>query len=152
MKNLIEVEVKSVVVISSQEGIPQAFAVILKEKEGSRILPIYIGGFEANAIQMAKDGEQFERPLTHNLLVNILETLGAKVERVIINDLIESTFYARIILNQGDKTYSIDARPSDSIAIALLSKAPIFISSHVLDQAGEYSAGWEEGEGQEDWD
>ncbi|MFZ8834198.1 MAG: bifunctional nuclease family protein [Candidatus Caldipriscus sp.] len=152
MKNLIDVEVKSVVVISTQEGIPQAFAVILKEKEGSRILPIYIGGFEANAIQMAKDGERFERPLTHNLLVNILETLGAKVERVVINDLIESTFYARIILNHGEKTYSIDARPSDSIAIALLSNAPIYVSSHVLDQAGEYSPGWEEGEGQGDWD
>gem|GEM_PF-6957747 len=85
---------------------------------------------------MAKDGEKFERPLTHNLLVNILETLGAKVERVVINDLIESTFYARIILNHGEKTYSIDARPSDSIAIALLSNAPIYASSHVLDQAG----------------
>jgi Uncharacterized conserved protein len=78
MKNLIEVEVKSVVVISTQEGIPQAFAVILKEKEGSRILPIYIGGFEANAIQMAKDGEKFERPLTHNLLVIYLKPLARR--------------------------------------------------------------------------
>ncbi|MEO0138407.1 MAG: bifunctional nuclease family protein [candidate division WOR-3 bacterium] len=151
MKNLIELEVKSVVMISTTEGIPQAFAVVLKEKGGSRLLPIYIGGFEANAIQMAKDGERFERPLTHNLIVSIIETLGARVERVVINDLMDNTFFARIILSKDDRTYSIDARPSDSIAIALLTNAPIYVSAHVLEEAGEYSADWDE-EGQGDWE
>lgn len=151
MKNLIELEVKSVVMISTTEGIPQAFAVVLKEKAGSRLLPIYIGGFEANAIQMAKDGEKFERPLTHDLIVSIIESLGAKVERVVINDLMDNTFYARIILSKDDRTYSIDARPSDSIAVALLAKAPIYVSAHVLEEAGEYSADWDE-EGQGNWE
>ncbi len=151
MKNLIELEVKSVVMISTQEGIPQAFAVVLKEKNGSRLLPIYIGGFEANAIQMAKEGEKFDRPLTHDLMVNIIDTLGGKVDRVIINDLMDNTFYARIIITKDDRTYSIDARPSDSIAIALLSNAPIYVSSHVMDEAGEYSADWDEGT-QQDWE
>ncbi len=151
MKNLIELEVKSVVMISTTEGIPQAFAVILKEMTGSRLLPIYIGGFEASAIQMAKEGEKFERPLTHNLIVDIVETLGAKVERVVINDLMDNTFYARIIISKDDRTYSVDARPSDSIAIALLSGAPIYASSHVMDEAAEYSSDWDEGS-QENWE
>ncbi|NPA80869.1 MAG: bifunctional nuclease family protein [Thermotogae bacterium] len=136
MKNLIEVEVKNVVLLQSEEGM--AIAVVLKEKSGSRLLPIIIGPFEAKAISMALNGETFSRPLTHDLMHEILSVLGVKVDKVIINDLVDGTYYARIILSHDGKTYSIDSRPSDAIALALRAGAPIFVSSSVMDTASEY--------------
>ncbi len=136
MKNLLEVEVKNVVFIKNEEG-ESSFLVILGEKEGRRVLPISVGLFEAQAIARAKEGIKTERPLTHELIVNLLEEIGVKLEKVIINDLINDVFYARLIIRKDDKLLSVDARPSDSIAIAVLSNVPIFVSASVMDRAGE---------------
>ncbi len=108
--------------------------VVLRSEDG-RILPIYIGLAEAIAIYSALRGEVPPRPMTHDLLVDVIKRLDAKVERVVIDDLIENTFYARLILKQNDKTIEIDARPSDSIAIAVRLACPIFVEDKVLDEA-----------------
>ena len=136
MKNLIEVYVKNVIVVKNEEG-ETSFLVLLAEKEGNRILPISIGMFEAQAIARALEGISIERPLTHDLIVNIIRELGGTLEKIIINDLIDGTFYARLIVKTEDRLHSIDARPSDSIAIAVRVGAPIFVSSKVMDEAGE---------------
>ncbi|MEO0263883.1 MAG: bifunctional nuclease family protein [candidate division WOR-3 bacterium] len=119
------------------EGTESGSVVYLKEKDGNRELPIVIGLSEAQSIMMALQGVKAPRPLTHDLLVDILNALNLRLKRVVINDLRENTYYARIILwDEEDNTlYSIDARPSDSIAIALRVKAPIFISTFVLKKA-----------------
>ncbi len=136
MKNLLEVYVKNVIVVKNEEG-ETSFLVLLAEKEGKRILPISIGMFEAQAIARALEGVDIGRPLTHDLIVNIIRELGGTLEKVIVNDLIDGTFYARLIVKTDEKLHSIDARPSDSIAIAILAGAPIFVSSKVMDEAGE---------------
>jgi hypothetical protein len=79
--------------------------------------------------------EPLARPLTHELIGNILTSLGISVDRIVVNDLKESTFYARIFLKQGDEIFEVDSRPSDAIAIAVQAGAPIFVEEHVLDQA-----------------
>ncbi|MEO0230695.1 MAG: bifunctional nuclease family protein [candidate division WOR-3 bacterium] len=119
------------------EGTESGSVVYLKEKDGNRELPIVIGLSEAQSIMMALQGVKAPRPLTHDLLVDILNALNLHLKRVVINDLRENTYYARIVLwDEEDNTlYSIDARPSDSIAIALRVKAPIFISTFVLKKA-----------------
>ncbi len=136
MKNLLEVYVKNVIVVKNEEG-ETSFLVLLAEKEGKRVLPISIGMFEAQAIARALEGVDIGRPLTHDLIVNIIKELGGTLEKVIVNDLIDGTFYARLIVKTDEKLHSIDARPSDSIAIAILARAPIFVSSKVMDEAGE---------------
>ncbi len=113
----------------------QAPVVILKETEGKRILPIWIGHAEANAIAYALDGRVPERPLTHDLIARILMGLGAKLEKIVINQLKENTFYARIILKTNSGMISIDARPSDSIALALRTNSPIYVSRDVMDES-----------------
>ncbi|MCS7245804.1 MAG: bifunctional nuclease family protein [candidate division WOR-3 bacterium] len=138
MKNLIEVEVKNVIVVKDEHN-ESSFLVILAEKEGNKVLPISVGLFEAQAIARAKEGIKTERPLTHDLIVNIFKELELKVEKIVINDLINDVFYARIIVRKDDKILSIDARPSDSIAIAILANVPIFVSSSVMERAGEES-------------
>ncbi|MDI6851002.1 MAG: bifunctional nuclease family protein [bacterium] len=119
------------------EGVEESPVIYLKEKEGDRILPIVIGINEAQSINMALSNSKTPRPLTHDLIVNLFEVFGLKLERVVINDLTENTYFARLILlDENNKTlYSIDARPSDSIAIALRSNAPIFVSEFVLKKA-----------------
>ncbi|MEO0202094.1 MAG: bifunctional nuclease family protein [candidate division WOR-3 bacterium] len=136
MKNLIEVEVENVIFIRNDEG-DNSFLVLLNEKDGKRVLPINVGLFEAQAIARAKEGIKTERPLTHDLIINIFKELDVKIEKVIINDLIKDVFYARIIVRKDDKLLSIDARPSDSIAIAILANVPIFVSSSVMERASQ---------------
>ncbi len=109
--------------------------VVLRAEDG-RILPIYIGLAEAMAIYTALRGEIPPRPMTHDLLVDVISRLNAKVEKVIIDELIDNTFYARLVLKQDDRTIEIDARPSDSIAIAVRLSCPIFVAGKVLDEAG----------------
>lgn len=109
--------------------------VVLRAEDG-RVLPIYIGLAEALAIHSALKGEIPPRPMTHDLLVDILAKLNTRVEKVIIDELIDNTFYARLILRQNDTTLEIDARPSDSIAIAVRLSCPIFVEESVLDEAG----------------
>jgi hypothetical protein len=101
--------------------------VILSERGGDRYLPIVIGICEANAIRPP-------RPLTHDLLCNIIENLGGEVVRMVISDLSDRTFYAQIIVDVGDEEIAIDARPSDAIALAVRVDCPIFIEEHVLEK------------------
>ena len=111
--------------------------VLLQEIEGPRVLPIWIGPTEAGAIHSEITGKRFQRPLTHDLLVSMVEGLHGKISRVVITDLKESTFFANIFLDGGQGAVSIDARPSDSIAIALRSRAPIFIVDFLFDKSAQ---------------
>lgn len=110
--------------------------VILKEKESERYLPIWIGPAEADAIAVKLQDYQVPRPLTHDLLGNIIGELGAAVNSIIVCDLKNDTFYAKIILATDGKQVEVDARPSDAIALAVRVKVPIFADESVLDKAG----------------
>jgi len=114
------------------DGSSNSPVVILKEKEGKRVLPIWIGHSEASAIAMELAGVKFKRPLTHDLLKSFLVAFKANLIRVIIGDLRDNTYYASLFLKSGNETISIDARPSDSIALALRVKAPIFTNDSLL--------------------
>jgi hypothetical protein len=111
--------------------------VILREADGQRILPIWIGPGEAQAIRRILSEEPFPRPLTHDLLVITLEGLKAKITRVVIADLRENTFYASVIVEHESQVLSVDARPSDSIALALRAQAPIYVNEKLLQPAPE---------------
>ena len=106
--------------------------VILQEKEGERVLPIWIGPAEASAIAMELAGVKFSRPLTHDLLKQVIVGLGADLRKVIITQVKDNTYYAEMHIYRGDAVIQIDARPSDSIAVALRLKAPIFTSETLL--------------------
>ena len=111
--------------------------VVLKEKGGKRTLPIIIGIPEASAIKLKISGIRTPRPMTHDLLKNIIEQLGATLKEVIIDRLQENTFYAKLVLNgTKDKAVVVDARPSDSIALALRAGCPIFTTENLLNQVG----------------
>lgn len=110
--------------------------VILKDIEGKRILPILIGPFEATAIALALEGAPVPRPLTHDLMRTMLETLEARLEQVIIHDIRESTFFAKLIVRTNGDLQEIDARPSDGIALALRMNAPIYVSDEIVLQEG----------------
>ncbi len=109
--------------------------VILSDEDGQRRLPIWIGVFEANAIALRLDGFEPPRPMTHDLLCSVFERFGAEVERIVITDLRETTFYALIFAQQGDQELVLDARPSDALALAVRTGAPIFVRSSVLEKA-----------------
>lgn len=106
--------------------------VILKDVEGKRFLPILIGPFEATAIALALEKTHIPRPMSHDLMKSIIEALNAKVLRIVIHDIHENTFYAKIVLESKGKSLEIDARPSDSIALALRTSAPIFVSERII--------------------
>jgi len=110
--------------------------VILKEVQADRYLPIWIGPAEADAIAIKLQGVTVPRPLTHDLLYSVIDTLGAKINFIIVNDLQNDTFYARINVNAHEKTLDIDSRPSDAIAIAVRAKSPIYVAEEVLEKAG----------------
>lgn len=107
--------------------------VILQEKDGSRVLPIWIGAAEASAIAMELAGVKFSRPLTHDLVKQIIVGLGGKLRRVLITQVKENTYFAELHLHRDDHVVQIDARPSDSIAVALRLKAPIFTDEDLLE-------------------
>lgn len=109
--------------------------VVLKDEQEKFFLPIWVGIFEANAIALQLENITTPRPMTHDLLRNMISELDARVIRIVINDLRDSTFFAQIRLITGDKTLEVDARPSDAIALALRTEAPIFVAQSVLDQA-----------------
>jgi bifunctional DNase/RNase len=106
--------------------------VILREVEGERILPIWIGPGEAQAIRRILSEEAFPRPLTHDLIAIVIEGFKAKVTKVVISELKENTFYASIFVEREGQVLSIDARPSDSIALALRAKAPLYVNEQLL--------------------
>ena len=106
--------------------------VILKDLEGKRHLPILIGLFEATAIALALEGTQVPRPLSHDLMKSVIEALKARVDRVVIHDIQENTFFAKVILESTVGPLEIDARPSDSIALALRTGSPIYVSDQII--------------------
>jgi len=115
--------------------ITQHRVVVLKETHGNRYLPIWISPDVADAITLEMQGVQMARPFTHDLLRSVIETLGAKVNRVLVNDIRDNTFYARIIFDLTGRYAEVDSRPSDAIALAVRVKCPLFIEESVLEQA-----------------
>jgi len=110
--------------------------VILKEKMAERYLPIWIGPAEADAIAVKLQGVAVPRPLTHDLLSSIIDNLGATVNSIIVNELKNDTFYAKIMLNADGGLLEVDSRPSDALALAVRVEAPIYVEEAVLDKAG----------------
>jgi bifunctional DNase/RNase len=133
---MIEVELNKIIIDEKR----QEQVIVLKEKDGPRMLPIVIGLLEAMAIKMEVGGVTPPRPLTHDLLKNLIEGLDAKVEKIIIDKILENTFHAKIVLTtSNNQTKSIDSRPSDSIALAVRTKSPIFVEEAVLNKSEMFS-------------
>ena len=110
--------------------------VILKEKTSERYLPIWIGPAEADAIAVKLQGVNVPRPLTHDLLSSVIDTLGAGIDFIVINDLKNDTFFANIVMNIDSEQIKVDSRPSDALALAVRVSAPIYVEESVLDRAG----------------
>lgn len=110
--------------------------VILKDVEGKHMLPIWIGMLEATSIALEVEGIKPARPLSHDLMRSIVSALGAEVAMVLIYDLKDNTFYGQVLLRVGEDTIEVDSRPSDAIALALRTGAPIFVSERVIEEAG----------------
>jgi bifunctional DNase/RNase len=132
MTGLVEMVIESVRV----HMLSNRHVVILKDPEGDRYLPIWIGAWEASAIAMRLQGLAAERPLTHDLFAAALDRLGVRVERVVINELSDETYHARIHLERDGVQVEVDARPSDALALAVRAEVPIFAADDVLAQAG----------------
>ncbi len=109
--------------------------VILRDKDGQKVLPIWVGVFEANAIALQIENVTPQRPMTHDLLNNVIHDLKADIKKVVVSDLKDNTFYALIHLSIAGETMVIDARPSDAIALALRARAPIYVEDTVIDNA-----------------
>lgn len=127
---LVEMKVKSL-------GLDRASntpVVILQEQEGERVLPIWIGPGEASAIAMQLADMKFSRPLTHDLLVSVMDGLDGDLERIVITQVVDNTYYAELIMHREGETISVDARPSDSIAVALRMDADIYAEESLLDR------------------
>ena len=107
--------------------------IVLKETGGERSFPITIGIYEAAAIDRKIKGHRTPRPLTHDLVTGILAELGARLARVVVSDLRETTFYAKLVIDMAGKEYEVDSRPSDAIALAISASAPIFVDESVLE-------------------
>jgi len=129
---MIEVTIDSIrVSLLSQNRI-----VVLKEESSERFLPIWIGPFEADAITLQLQGMEAPRPLTHDLLKSVIETLGGEVMHILISSLERNTYFARIVLDVNGDSVEIDSRPSDAIALAVRVSVPIFVAEEVMEQAG----------------
>lgn len=134
---MIEMDIVMVKMESEMKA-PIAPIVILREKKGNpkRLLPIFVGIFEAIAIMMELQDHTVERPMTHDLLKSVIDSLGANVVSVLVSDLKKDTFYAQITLNMGDENVvKIDSRPSDALALALRADAPIYVAEEVMSRA-----------------
>ncbi len=136
---MIEVRVTRVVVLNND------FVVLLRAAGDKRVLPINVDPGQAHSIQLQLQGEEFPRPLTHDLFRNVLNELDCRLARVEICDLREHTFYARLILLSGEAEKEVDARPSDAIALALRCSVPIRVAETVMDAAGVVIAGKHDG-------
>ncbi len=128
----VEVEILG---LSSSPSAGGAYALLLRETYGKRRLPIIIGQFEAQAIALELEGIAPPRPLTHDLLKTLVDNLGATVTEILIDELRDNTFYSKIIIDVSSLANSIDARPSDAIALAVRTAAPIFVSESVMNLA-----------------
>jgi hypothetical protein len=129
-----KVKVVGVYMASALEGNDPTPIVLLENKE-EKVLPIYIGGSEAFSIQTALDKVPYPRPLTHDLLISMMEGLNSKIEKVLIDDLDDGVFFARIIVSRNGDEIEFDARPSDSLALAVRTKSPIYVSKNVMKEA-----------------
>jgi uncharacterized protein len=109
--------------------------IILRDQEGQRVLPIWVGVFEANAIALQIENVQTPRPMTHDLLKNVIDDLSARVDRIVVCELKENTFYARIHMSVNGRALEVDARPSDAIALALRTHSPIYVEEAVIQNA-----------------
>ncbi len=127
----IKMEVKALIV----DPIANMPVVILRDTEEKNFLPIWVGVFEANAIALQMEGITTPRPMTHDLLRNIILEISGNVVQVVINNLQENTFYAQIHLRLNGKAFTIDSRPSDAIALALRMQAPVFVDESVLEKS-----------------
>jgi bifunctional DNase/RNase len=121
--------------LSSSPSTGGAYAILLREIDGNKRLPIIIGAFEAQAIALEIEGIKPPRPLTHDLLKQLTDSLGATVIEIIIDELRDNTFYAKIILEVSGFSQEIDARPSDAIALAVRAQTPIYVASSVMESA-----------------
>jgi uncharacterized protein len=121
--------------LSTNPSTGGAYAILLKEVEGARRLPIIIGAFEAQAIALEMEGIKPPRPLTHDLLKTLVDNLGANVVEIVVSELKENTFYAKIVLEASGLSNEIDARPSDAIALAVRTFAPIYVNESVMSAA-----------------
>ena len=128
---LIEMTIKGLMV----DPITNMPIVILKDKDGDRVLPIWVGIFEANAIALQIENIATPRPMTHDLLRNVITDLNGHVDRVVVSDLRDNTFYAIIHLTVRGERVAVDARPSDAIALALRTRSPILVEESVIDNA-----------------
>jgi bifunctional DNase/RNase len=127
----IEMDIKGLMV----DPISNMPIVILRDKEGTRTLPIWVGMSEANAIALQIENIATPRPMTHDLLRNVIHDLKASVDKIVVCDLQDGTFYALIYLHVNGESLAIDSRPSDAIALALRTRAPIFVEEAVIDSA-----------------
>lgn len=127
--------------------VTQHRVVILKEVEGERHLPIWIGSYEAEAIAMELQGVTASRPLPYDLMRTIIDDMGGSVDRILVTDLSDDVFYARIIVRQNGREVEIDARPSDAIALAVRARIPILVDDGVMDKAGVMLSADEEDDG-----
>jgi uncharacterized protein len=133
---LIEMSIKGLMI----DPVTNAPIVLLRDVRQDRVLPIWVGPVEANAIALQIENVTTPRPMTHDLLMRLLQELGARLDRVVISDLRESTFFAYLELRRGTDPLLIDARPSDAIALALRAGAPIFVAESVLENAKPLNA------------
>ncbi len=127
----IEMKIKGLVV----DPISKMHIVVLEDIKSERMLPIWIGVFEANAIALKIENISTPRPMTHDLLKNFLDELNISIEKIVVNDVRDNTFFAQIHCRNKDQTWTIDSRPSDAIALALRAEAPIFVENEVVKKA-----------------
>ena len=138
--------------LSSSPSAGGAYALLLKETYGSRRLPIIIGSFEAQSIALEIEGIKPPRPLTHDLMKNLVDDLGGTVNEIFIDELRDNTFYAKIILEVSTLTNTIDARPSDAIALAVRTGAQVFVSEAVMQAASFIPTGEDSEESEESFE
>lgn len=127
---LVPVELTRVMLVETSDQ----QVLVLGEKEGGRSFPIVVGIFEAVAIHRKLRGETMPRPMTHDLLLSVIEGMGGKLTQVVVNDLVEGTFYGQLHIVVGEDLYSIDTRPSDGIALAVRAECPIMVDERVFDK------------------
>ena len=114
--------------------------ILLRDSEGQKVLPIWVGIYEANAIALQIENVSTPRPMTHDLLKNVITDLKGSIRKIVVSDLKDNTFFALIYLEVNGETVAIDARPSDAIALALRARAPIFVEESVIDNAKPFDA------------
>jgi bifunctional DNase/RNase len=111
--------------------------IVLRERNGERVLPIVIGLSEALAIDRRVKGVQLQRPMTHDLLANVIDSLSAELEKIVVNDLQDHTFYAKLVIRRQGEFIEVDSRPSDAIALGVASEVPIYVEDHVLKEVAQ---------------